>query len=83
MWKDIMEKARALMTRGRLKKLGWYAALAALSRKAKSITEAVQHTLELGELDCASCKMKPICDEVDGLRELHLKREKENRNHGT
>ena len=60
-----------------------YAALAALSRKAKSITEAVQHTLELGELDCASCKMKPICDEVDGLRELHLKREKENRNHGT
>ena len=30
MWKDIMEKARALMTRGRLKKLGWYAALAVL-----------------------------------------------------
>ena len=60
-----------------------YAALAALARKAKSITEAVQHTLQFGELDCASCKMKPICDEVEGLRELHLKREKENRNHGT
>lgn len=60
-----------------------YTALAALSRKARSITEAVEHTLQLGELDCASCKMKPICDEVDGLRELHVKREKENRNHGT
>lgn len=59
-----------------------YAALAALARKAKSITEAVQHTLQFGELDCASCKMKPICDEVEGLRELHMKKEKEKRNHG-
>ena len=58
-----------------------YASLAALARKAKQITDAVQHTLEESSLDCASCKMKPICDEVEGLRELHFKKEKERKPH--
>lgn len=60
-----------------------YSALAALARKAKKITDAVQKTLQLDELDCAACKMKPICDEVEGLRELHFKKEKERKNHAT
>lgn len=54
-----------------------YRELSALAQKAKIITDAVHSTLQLDELDCASCKMKPICDEVEGLRELHLKKEKE------
>ena len=54
-----------------------YRELSALAQKAKIITDAVHSTLQLNELDCASCKMKPICDEVEGLRELHLKKEKE------
>jgi len=58
-----------------------HAALAALARKAKQITEAVQHTLEMNSLDCASCKMKPICDEVDGLRALHFKQEEARKKH--
>jgi hypothetical protein len=53
--------------------------LSALAQKAKRITDAVHSTLQLSELDCASCKMKPICDEVEGLRELHFKKEKEKR----
>ena len=60
-----------------------YSALAALARKAKRITDAVQKTLQLDELDCAACKMKPICDEVEGLRELHFQKEKERKNHAT
>ena len=60
-----------------------YPALAALARKAKKITDAVQKTLQLDELDCAACKMKPICDEVEGLRELHFQKEKERKNHAT
>ena len=60
-----------------------YLALAALARKAKRITDAVQKTLQLDELDCAACKMKPICDEVEGLRELHFKKERERKNHAT
>ena len=54
-----------------------YRELSDLAQKAKKITDAVHSTLQLDELDCASCKMKPICDEVEGLRELHLKKEKE------
>ncbi len=54
-----------------------YRALSDLAMKAKKITDAVHSTLQLDELDCSSCKMKPICDEVEGLRELHLKKERE------
>ena len=42
-------------------------------QKVKKITDAVHSTLQLSELDCASCKMKPVCDEVEGMRELHFK----------
>ena len=52
-----------------------YKALSVLAGKTKKITDAVQSTLQLDELDCASCKMKPICDEIDGLRELHFRKE--------
>ena len=54
-----------------------YRALSDLAMKTKKITDAVHSTLQLDELDCASCKMKPICDEVEGLRELHFRKEKE------
>lgn len=56
-----------------------YREISALAQKAKRITDAVHSTLQLDELDCASCKMKPVCDEVEGLRELHFKMEKERR----
>ncbi len=52
-----------------------YRGLSALAAKAREITDAFRHTLESGELDCAACKMKPICDTVEGLRELHFNRE--------
>ncbi len=52
-----------------------YKALSVLAGKTKKITDAVQSTLQLDELDCASCKMKPLCDEIDGLRELHFRKE--------
>ncbi len=54
-----------------------YRTLSDLAAKVKKITDAVHSTLQLDELDCASCKLKPVCDEVEGLRELHLKKEKE------
>ena len=52
-----------------------YKALSGLAAKARDITDAFRHTLESGELDCAACKMKPICDTVEGLRELHFNRD--------
>ena len=52
-----------------------YKTLSVLAGKAKTITDAVHSTLQLDELDCASCKMKPVCDEIDGLRALHFRKE--------
>ncbi len=48
-----------------------YRRLSALAQKVKKITDAVHSTLQLSQPDCASCKLKPVCDEVEGLRKLH------------
>jgi CO dehydrogenase/acetyl-CoA synthase beta subunit len=47
--------------------------LIAAARKTADITAAMSHILKSLSTDCHSCNMKPICDEVDGLRELHFK----------
>jgi len=60
-----------------------YTELSLIALKAKKITDAVQSTLQMDELDCSQCKMKPVCDEVEGLRELHIKKEQEKKNNGT
>ncbi len=51
-----------------------HAAFAALARKAKQIANALESAYGMNELDCAACRMKPVCDEIEGLRELHAKR---------
>lgn len=56
-----------------------YTALAEKARRAKAITDTVQRTLQFNTLDCDSCRMKPVCDEIDGLRELHFRKEQEKR----
>lgn len=47
--------------------------LTAAARKTADITAAMSHVLKSLSTDCHSCNMKPICDEVEGLRELHFK----------
>ena len=51
-----------------------HAAFAALARKSKQIANALESAYGMNELDCAACSMKPVCDEIEGLRELHAKR---------
>lgn len=41
-------------------------------RKMDSITESLNEIFNNLLMDCAACKLKPICDEVEGLRELHF-----------
>lgn len=41
--------------------------------KVDEITSTLTHILDGIPTDCASCQMKPICDEVDGLKEMHMK----------
>ncbi len=52
------------------------AAVEALAPNAKTvdgITKTLTHIMDGLSLDCSHCSMKPVCDEVDGMREEHLK----------
>ncbi len=49
-----------------------YSALQALSRKNSDIVKTLDHVMSSVNFDCDSCNLKPICDEVEGLRELHF-----------
>lgn len=50
--------------------------LAEIAEKSSGVTKALNHIMESVNLDCNSCNLKSICDEVDGMRELHFKSSK-------
>ena len=54
-----------------------YPALDRLLQRAEQITESLNHIFSDLTMDCQSCHLKPVCDEVEELRELHFKRSKE------
>ena len=43
-----------------------------LAEKTEEITRTLTHILEGVDTDCGHCSMKEVCDEVKGMRELHL-----------
>lgn len=44
--------------------------------KTSGITRTLTHILDGLPADCSHCSMKPVCDEVEGMKELHLGRKK-------
>lgn len=44
-----------------------------MAQKCNSITETLNHVMNSVNFDCSTCNLKPICDEVEGMRELHFK----------
>jgi CO dehydrogenase/acetyl-CoA synthase beta subunit len=46
------------------------------AKQVDAITKTLTHILDGIPLDCGHCAMKPVCDEVDGLREAHMGRKK-------
>jgi len=46
------------------------------AEKVDKITLTLNHVLSNMNLDCHSCNLKSICDEVEGMRELHFKNSK-------
>ncbi len=40
--------------------------------KVDAVTRTLTHILDGMPTDCGHCSMKAVCDEVDGMRELHL-----------
>lgn len=53
-----------------------YKKLKTMSEKANKITESLNKIFEGLEVSCNTCEMKPLCDEVEGMKELHFKKEK-------
>ena len=52
-----------------------FKALQADAKAAKDITMTLSKILEGMPTDCGSCNLKPICDEVEGMKELHFGKE--------
>ncbi len=50
-----------------------YNALSTLAQKNNQITETLNHIMNNVNFDCSTCNLKPICDEVEGMKELHFK----------
>lgn len=44
--------------------------------KVDLITKTLTHILDGMPTDCGHCSMKPVCDEVEGMKELHLGKKK-------
>ncbi len=50
--------------------------LNSVAKKISKTTSALNHIFDNIMFDCSTCNLKEICDEVDGLKELHLKNAK-------
>ena len=54
-----------------------YKQLLPLAEKVKDVTAALNTMFDGIDMDCGSCSLNEICDEVEGLRELHRNKRKE------
>lgn len=50
-----------------------YSRLNDIAKSSGEITKALDHVMSSVNFDCDTCKLKAVCDEVEGLRELHFK----------
>ena len=53
-----------------------YAEMKKDAKKVRDITKTLSKILEGMSTDCHTCSLKEICDEVEGLKELHFGKEK-------
>ena len=49
-----------------------YAQMKSIAKKAGDLTNTLTHILEGLPTDCSVCSLKDICDEVEGMKELHF-----------
>ncbi len=58
-----------------------FSLLAESIKKCREITMAIDHAMQTSMTDCNVCSLKKICDEVDGIRELHFHTDAESTAH--
>jgi len=52
---------------------GPYEELEHLAGNSVEITRALNHMLSDIDMNCHACEWKPVCDEVDGIKDMHYK----------
>ncbi len=50
-----------------------YSAVERMAEKTYAIAETLNHIMNNVKFDCDTCNLKAICDEVEGMKELHFK----------
>ncbi len=50
-----------------------YVEIENMAQKNNRIAETLNHIMNSVTFDCDTCNLKPICDEVEGMKELHFK----------
>lgn len=53
-----------------------YEKLKAYAAEADAVTAAIDHIAQNVEMDCQACGLQKVCEEVEGLRELHFGQKK-------
>ena len=48
--------------------------LSATAKKVDAITLTLNHIMDGLATDCSVCSFKTVCDEVEGMKELHFKK---------
>ena len=49
-----------------------YERLEMVAKRNYDIAQTLNHIMNSVNFDCSACNLKPICDEVEGMRELHF-----------
>lgn len=49
-----------------------YEALSQIAKDSEKVTRALDHISNNVAMDCSVCNLSEVCDEVEGLRELHF-----------
>lgn len=55
-----------------------YRKLSALTEKASAVTSSLNRIFDGLEISCDTCELKAVCDEVEGLRQLHFGKDDKN-----
>lgn len=50
-----------------------YKELEQLMKESEDITKTIDHIMKNVLMDCTACSLQKVCDEVEGMRELHFK----------
>ena len=49
-----------------------YSEIGKIAGKSHAVTETLNHARNQVSFDCDTCRLKPVCDEIDGMKALHF-----------